>query len=483
MRISPRINFGTPRHLRNGPPRQTGSGHSRMFSDTSVPPPGGIAVKGSRSLELMQGGDIHEQLSTANSSNGVALDTVAEDEEADKSSTIHSLRELYGAASPPPKSTQELRDQAEELRNRIAFLQKRSRDDAVRGQYLANNPSAGRNELAFISQVEALERSLEDQEEVIEQLENAERSKATIQEDPREEWQQVLESNQVREEESSFSDDDYYDEYDELPDNLPDVLGDEDVDETKDMAAAHEDREDAFDYEHFILHSTMGRGIARSSSTGRSESSEPSLSGDSDGSVATERGVGPDADGEVESRTASGKEQRRPWDEFQQPNDSMASLTTTQSFETANEDADSEISDASDQPPEDLLHTGLRNPWPMPPQRTSADGQRTMFRDSDIPTPTAGAFPHLSPEMEDRGVQHSGITRGSTSIFEALMIPEDMSEPCRPLDRSDADLVRACAASLRAVCLEAIHPSTGPRDIKAIRERLEVAKKVLDGEL
>ena len=456
-----------------------------MYSDTSVPPPGGSAIKGSRSLDLIQGGDIHEQFAEDDSPTSTALDTVVEDEEADKGRKVPSLRDLYGATSPPPKSTQELRDQADELRNRIAFLQKRSRDDAVRGQYLANNPTAERSELAFISQVEALERSLEDQEEVIEQLENAERSKQRVQEDPREEWHQVLESNQVREESSSFSDDDYYDEYDELPEDIPDVVGDDKADEMKTGAAAHEDREDAFDYERFILHSALGRGITRSSSFGHSETSEESLSGASDASAVTERGGGLGADGVKEPHMVSGDTQSEAWDKFQQPNDSVASLTTTQSFETANEDANSDFSsEESDPPHEDLLlQTGLRTAWPMPPQPTSADGQRTMFRDSDIPTPTAGVFPKARTEMEDRGVQYTGTVPASLSVFEALMLPEDASEPCRPLDRPDGDLVRACVASLRTVCLEAIHPSTSPRDLKAIRERLQVAKRVLDGEI
>lgn len=449
-----------------------------MFSDTSVPSPGGAPIKGSRSLELMQNGDLREHALKEETAAEESANTNVEDDEADKSSTIHSLRELYGAASPPPKSTQELRDQAEELRNRIAFLQKRSRDDAVRGQYLANNPAAERNELAFISQVEALERSLEDQEEVIEQLESAERSKVPVVEDPREEWQQVWESNQARDESSSFSDDEYYDEYDELLEDLPNVLGDENTDETKSMTAAHEDREDAFDYEHFILHSAMGRGIDRSSSPGNGDRSDHSVSGESNGSTATERGA---AGTEVQgSQTVGGKEQRRSWDEFQQPNDSMASLATTQSFETANEDAGS---DASDAPQDDLLQTGLQDPWPMPPQRNSAKGQRTMFRDSEIPTPTAGAFPQPLSEKEDRGVQHTSTVQVSASILDLLTAPDDLIELPRVLDKSDRDLVRACITSLRAVCLEAIHPSTGPRDMKAIRERLEVAKRVLSGEL
>ena len=491
VRISPRINFGTPRHLRTSQSRQTNSGHSRMFSETSVPSPGGAMVKGSRSLELMQNGDLREHAMKEETGNAGTLNTVAEDEEADRGSTIHSLRELYGTSSPPPKSTQELRDQAEELRNRIAFLQKRSRDDVARGDISRKNSTAERNDLAFISQVEALERSLEDQEEVIAQLENAEKLKPMAKEDPREEWQQVLEK---RDETSSFSDDEYDDEYDELSEVFPNVLGDDDVDETKSMAVAHEDREDVFDYEHFILHSAMGRGIGGASSLDGSETEGSDQQ--SNGSIATERGVAPTFE---EDQTTGGQRQRRSWDELQQANDSMASLTTTQSFETANEDVNSDIgSDTSDQPQEDILQTGLRGAWPMPPKRNSEDGQRTMFRDSEVPTsttqrtmfrdsevptPTATAFPRNIAETEDRGVQYTGAARLSRSIFDLLVAQDGLSEQGRPLDASDGDLIRACVLSLRMVCQEAVHPSTGPQDLKAIRERLQVAKRVLNGEL
>lgn len=479
VKISPRINFGTPRHLRNSQTPRSPSGHSRMFSDTSIPSPAGATVKGSRGLELMQNGSLREEAvkeETSPVSQGSGLNTVMEDEEVDKGSNMQSLRELYGAASPPPKSTQELRDQAEELRSRIAFLQKRSQDDAARGQYSMNDPAGERTEQAFMTQVQALERSLEDQEQVIEQLESAERTKQ-VDEDPRGEWQQVLERNQARETEDGFSDDEYFDEdYDELSEHLPDVLGDEEVDETTSMAAAHEDRADAFDYETFILHSAMGRGIARSSSPGGSEPQDGSVSEASEGSIETERGAAPNQD---EVQAAGGEQQRRSWEDMQQPNDSMASLTTTESFETANEDAASDFgSDGSEeQHHEDLLRTDIQNPWPMPPQPTSADGQRTMFRDSEIPTPKAGGFPH-----EQLGRQ-ADTGRPLSTIFQTLLVPEDESELPRTLDQDDEHLIRCCAESLRSVCMEAIHPSTSPRDMKALRERLEVAKRVLNGEL
>ena len=451
-----------------------------MYSDTSVPSPAGNTTKGSRALDGMQNKNVHKTTLSEQSSNS-ALNTVAEDDETDKSSRIRSLREMYGAASPPPKSTQELRDQAEELRNRINFLQKHTSTDPHRGYQRPNSPPQAGQEERFILQVDALQRSLEDQEGVIRQLE--ERERAASRQDPREEWQQVLES---REEGSQFSDDEYDDEYDELPEELlPNVLGAEDVDETKSMAISHEDRADAFDYEHFILHSAMGRGIYRSSSPTQSEESAPSLDG-SERSIETERGAVAGTE-EHDADDPDGRDHfRNSWDDMQQPNESMASLATTQSFETANEDIGSDAgSDMSGQPPEDnLLETGVGTPWPMPPQPNNAGGQRTMFRDSEIPTPTAAAFPPSVSQMEDRGVQHSSAAaRASLNIFDVLMVPEDASGASRALEKHDGELVRACVSSLRRVCQEAMHPGTSTRELRAIRERLEVARRVLSGEL
>ena len=446
-----------------------------MFSDTSVPSPGGATIKGSRSLDYIQRGDLPKHPASPLGPNAT-LNTVAEQEETNDASVVQDLRELYSASSPPPKSTHELRDQAEELRSRIAFLQKRSKHAAPNGQPTIDSGSDHRTEQAFLTQVESLKESLEAQEAVIEQMENAEHVKRALPEDPRGEWQQVLESNQARADGDNFSEDEYFeDEDDILPENLPDVLGEEEFDEMQSMAAAHEDRADAFDYETFILHSAMGRGVDRSSSPVGSAQSEDLTSNESEGSVTTEKGF---MHAGNEAQTTSGEEQNRNWEAFQQSNESMTSLTTMQSFETANEEISSDSgSDGSEQQHEDLLRMGLQHPWPMPPQPTNGNVQRSMLSEHEVPTPKAGSFP--------RGQSAVGFHQGRplSNIFQTLLVPEDSSELPRTLDKADMELIRRCADSLRSVCLEAIHPTTSPRDMKALRERLEVAKRVLNGEL
>lgn len=451
-----------------------------MYSDTSVPSPTGSSIKGSRSLDYMnntekipsplhEGGEFEELDQPVED----VAEPVAGPEVSPKRQSIHAIREFYGAASPAPKSTQELRDQADELRDRIAFLQKRSQAGASNGENVIKDPTAARNEQVFLEQVNALQRSLEDQERVIQQLETAERDNAErseeLENDPRGEWHQVLSRNEDRDEDGSEFSEDEYDEYDD--DDLPDALADEDVDDTKSMFGAHEDREDAFDYEHFILHSGM---VLPAASGPGSQSSNLSTR-----SASTERGM---ADG------ATAREQAFPgtvesWEAFQQPNDSIASLTTMQSFETAAEmnDSSSDVgSDTSDVQHEQLLQTGhLQDPWPMPPA-VNGDGQRSAQRESQIPTPTGPSF--LTPGF-GAGYQQDNSTRPISNIMLSLMRHERQESEIRPLDQRDDKLVRAVAESFRGVCQQLTLAETRPREMQALRERLEVAKRILNGEL
>lgn len=460
VRITPRFNFHPPRQSVGSAKytgRTTTQGHTRMYSDTSVPLPGGQAIKGARSLDQMSDqNEIHfpsRGARTEASEEGddefesSTLESVEEVEEAEKRQSIDALRALYGAISPTPKSTQELRDQAEELRNRIAYLQKKSTDDSNR---TSNRTISETTERAFQTQVNALQKSLEDQERVIEELESAERTAAEIENDPRGEWHQVLSRNQHRDDDEEEASDEYFEYDDEYEDGeVPDALEDEDLDESQPTAGAHEDREDAFDYEHFILHSGMVLPSTRTSS--------------SDGSIdsqSTERG--PEYDDEDTEL-----------DSLQRANASSASLATTrtgQSFETAHEDNDSSSdagSDGSDHEPP--------GGWPMPP---AANGHSS--HGSDVPTPRAGGFPR---ETEDRGVQaQADDGRRPLSKLMSLLMAKDEASKAN-LDGSDEELVRTTAASFRQVCQDLSVNEMSTKDTKALRERLEVAKRVLNGEL
>ncbi|KAL9053496.1 MAG: hypothetical protein Q9162_004734 [Coniocarpon cinnabarinum] len=436
-----------------------------MLSDTAVQSPSRISPRNFRANDISLGRDFRTPPVPANAKNGI-LKTVQEDQEADKSSAMHDVGDAQSPTSPAMKSAQVLRDQADELRRRISFLQKRSKKG------ITASPEE------FQKQVEALKKTLESQEAVIARMENAATTPLEpTREDARGEWQQVFDTNKAREESEELSENEYFEDEEELLEDLPDVLGDEEVDEIIDTGAAHEDRSDAFDYETFVLHSAMGRGLTRSSSFTDSERSSRSLSSGSEASIETEKGEAP-VDSEPQS--ASGSEERRhTWEGLGQSNESMASLTTTQSFETANENMSSDVdSDSSEQHhDEDLLRTGLQDAWPMPPQQHNGAGPRRAARESDVPTPKAEGFPAEALAVRSRAA------RPLSSIFETLLVPEDGSESPRSLDKADLNLIKRCADSLRSVCLEAIHPNTSARDMKALRERLEVAKRVLNGEL
>ena len=464
-----------------------------MYSDTSVPSPGGLATKGSRSLDYVGNGDLtirHPGRPTiGRSDSSASLVPVPEDTQmdSDKKNSIIALRELYGAASPPSKSTKELRDAAEELRNRIAFLQKRSQEDPAHYGFSPSNPNVEANEEAFLRQVNALKQSLEDQEQLLEELENADRSATEIESDPRGEWHQVLDYNDNRDSGSEFSDEeedeegDFF-ESDELPNVLGEGEGEDFPDETMTMAGAHEDREDAFDYEHFILHSAMGRY----SSNIRSRSPSPS----SVGSSATAQGQDTQ---ETVQHEREQVERNVEWDRFQQPNESAASLATTQTFETAAERVDSASDSASitsDQPPEELLHSD--NPWPMPPasshssQSMNGNIPRSIVGEGDgekdePSTPTASNF--RAPVGEDKGIQHESARRPVSTIYHALVAREGERE-ARRLEEGDSALLRSTIESLRKVCVDLNGDEKRiSRDMKGLRERLAVAKRILDGEL
>lgn len=461
-----------------------------MFSDTSVPSPGGGAIKGSRSLDCVRNGDLtgkYRPRMTVERAGSPNLVPVIEDEQdaqplSEKRESIIALREFYGATSPSSKSIKELRDAADELRNRIAFLQKRSQEDPAQYGFSASSADLAQSEEAFLRQVNALQQSLEDQEQLLEELENAERSATESQTDPRGEWHQVLDYNENRGSGSEFSDEDEEDESDKFSDEvpLPNLLddGEDSPDETTAIAGAHEDREDAFDYEHFILHSAMGRyrrkGISRSPSTSSVDSS------------ATAQGDG--ATG-APPNPQSSRQDNATWDQFQQPNESVRSLETTQSFATAAERGDTASesgSNNSDQHPEELLRSN--NPWPMPPASVSSsqgtDGvksQPTNDEEGEPLTPTASSSNKLMGE--DKGIQHDSSLRPVSAIYEALLTREGKGEG-GAMKVGDDDLIRSLIESFRGLCKDLnSSDKRASGDIQGLRDRLIVAKRVLDGEL
>ncbi|KAI9661495.1 MAG: hypothetical protein M1831_003017 [Alyxoria varia] len=497
VRVSPRINFVPSREARAALSRSrtttaTTSGHSRMFSDTAVPSsPGGMSMKGSKSLEHMRNGEKISQSPLRPATQPADhLDAVPENDGQERNASLLQRRESDNE-SPPPKSTTALRAQAEELRNRIAFLQKKSEEEQTQKETFFDSPGLDQEEDAFQSQVRALEKSLRDQEAVIAQLESAENST-----DPRGEWQDVFEYNENRDSGSDLSEE----EDEEDSDDEGFFLGEEEEEVPEEeggqsMAGAHEDRVDAFDYENFILHSAMGR--YRASAIARSASVSSAGTASTPRVQEPEEVLGPDGAPERQP-SEDFDEATQKWKQWKEPNASTVSLaTTTQSFETAAEANDSPSdSEGYDSDTRNDKFLGY-DPWPMPPagsSHRSSQSQpvnrisltRSASQETDMPTPTASHFPRGS---EDKGIQPERTMRPSSIIYETLTSPE-FSDGRRPhggnLEEADEALVRSTVESLRSVCLgldESMSSELSAADIKGLRERLEVARRVLQGEL
>lgn len=473
MRVGPRIKFTPSREARNSPTTSSPSSlsHSRGFSETSVPSPLGYSIKGSRSLDYMEDTDLVPRLTQPKP-------IVEEEDEGLSNESMQNIRELYGVA-PVAKTTKDLRDQADELRNRIAFLQKRSQGSDSKRTSLNSVGGVPQDDEAFFKQVSALQVNLSAQEEVIEELEQAERRAEFIENDPRGEWEHVLNYNEnADDDESDFSDEgEAFPEYDAREYDLdPEV-------EAEALAGPHEERVDAFDYEHFILHSVMGAGVTRSSDSDSEPRSASEMGSDDDsrGSASTARGEA--VEGGAEDWNDNYHD-HHPWSQMQQPNDSIASFATAQSFETANEGGgygSDDDSVESDPHHEALMEHGMDNTWPMPPAQTTTStmkgnvASKDGTEDAEGHTPTADKFSF--PEGAKLRASQESQIRPTSKIYATLMNQEAQDLNVE-LSEKEQQLLKSVVESLQELC-----KNYGGKEVSkpSWSERLKVAKSILDG--
>ncbi|EJP70077.1 hypothetical protein CRV24_007836 [Beauveria bassiana] len=160
---------------------------------------------------------------------------------------------------------------------------------------------------------------------------------------------------------------------------------------------SHEDREDAFDYEHFFLHSAMGH-VSRQSYRNPSDDSGSECSEDS---VETTRAA---------PTTAFGRP-RRP---------SLDTMTSVDSFATAREGADSRASTV------DTLEDGYESPIIGIGQLRSQTNKRSSSEDSRSSKEQhshRNAFQYRPATMAPAAVCYSqrlGLHRPSVSSFESI---------------------------------------------------------------
>lgn len=229
------------------------------------------------------------------------------------------------------------------------------------------------------------------------------------------------------------------------------------------VAARHEDRVDAFDYENFFLHSAMG-----TYSGGRRGSGSSSNSTDS---VATTRPV--TAIQTSEEPTTTPKRIS-----MHQRNSSVDSVSTVATFATAAEEHsdDEEENEQMDRFSEQLLpgHSSVASHHATPnglmsPRSDSAVNMRKI---------------NGSPPQVSRGSSPGGdlVTGLQTSKIYSILLETPREEPRLALNEEEKQLIYSLAASLQQVCGHLQSTSGDQYERKEWRRRLDEARRVLNGE-
>jgi hypothetical protein len=226
----------------------------------------------------------------------------------------------------------------------------------------------------------------------------------------------------------------------------------------------HEDRVDAFDYEHFFLHSAMGTYSleGRRSSTG------------SDSSTATTRPVTAVQTSEELSNT----EKRI---SLHQRNPSVDSVSTMASFATAAEEQydDEEENEQMDQFSQQILSTQR----PVTSRSVTQNSEGSLRSDSAINMRRAnGSSPtqtSISRGSSSTGEFASGL---QTSKIFSILTEGSRAEPRLALSEEEAELIYGLAASMQQVCANLQSTYGEAYERKAWRRRLDDARRILNGE-
>ncbi|KAF7163668.1 hypothetical protein CNMCM5623_008474 [Aspergillus felis] len=228
----------------------------------------------------------------------------------------------------------------------------------------------------------------------------------------------------------------------------------------------HEEREDAFDYEHFILHSALGN---------YSRNKLRRTSNVSTSSVETTRPY----------HEASGTRHSR--------SDSTASLSTIATFATAIEgDDDIESVLYWDKKFNDELRSRLPYTEPAQPAGDSASmgtprASRKQANHSGTTNGTDASSRTFSPVQRSDSAT-SSIVSSLVSTVRAASSPHPNTQNGRSgLNNDDTRLLEQLFQSLGKVCLDlqtlTASAEPDPKRERVLRRRLDAARRVLDGEL
>lgn len=229
----------------------------------------------------------------------------------------------------------------------------------------------------------------------------------------------------------------------------------------------HEDRADAFDYEHFFLHSAMGT-LRRGSVS-------------SEDSVETTRPISPERPTTAIQTSSNGDDLRSPG--LHRRSQSIETISSVASFQTAAEGHDSDKGSEEDE--ENLLDTvtqqmmsnstptratpGLPSPIKIP--RLESPAKPSPKRSPDQPvTPTTAA----------RNILHMhspGLALASTFLEN-----DSISGPSEQLQQ-DRALVANVLTSLQQACRKMQNQPTDAYERRIWRRRLDAARRALEGEV
>ncbi|KAF2088837.1 hypothetical protein K490DRAFT_55460 [Saccharata proteae CBS 121410] len=219
----------------------------------------------------------------------------------------------------------------------------------------------------------------------------------------------------------------------------------------------HEDRADAFDYEHFFLHSAMGTYRQRASSAS---------SASSEGSVETTRAISPVQPSDNLRGPESPKSSHR-------RTKSQESISTLATFATATESFGSGSDDGSDNEALDSFTRQAFSPALLDPK--SAVGKQNLTDSGygqSLLSPT--------PSIESLQEYHNDP---AARIMAGFFTPNKARGRLTPLSQKDEDLLYALTTSIQQVVsrLQNTTEAEDEYETRIWRRRLDQARKILDG--
>ena len=263
------------------------------------------------------------------------------------------------------------------------------------------------------------------------------------------------------------------------------LYGDQDYHETSAEPAVerHEDRPDAFDYEHFILHSAMGSysgvGVRRSSSMRKKRNSDSSAS-----SVETTKPRS--LMSEVNGHGTNGDESSSSGSHVRKV--SVESVSTVNTFATATEGKLSVTSD-DDRDDDWTPRQTMAGSWQPEPKKHKVNGVNG--------SPKARGKKHIA--LASKAFRNDAKPRGEKSspaqspdpllYIRSIARPDspEMTGPAKSLQIGDRDreLIERLVGSLAKVCadLHKLGADGAVYEARVCRRKLDVARRMLDGEV